>query len=49
MKEMKRRREEIRTMKAKYWYYKGSDIIGEGREEKGWSNYRGKKKEEKRK
>jgi hypothetical protein len=22
---------EVRTMKSKYWYYKGSDIIGEGR------------------
>jgi hypothetical protein len=36
---------EVRTMKSKYWYYKGSDIIGEGREEKGWGNYRGKKRE----
>lgn len=33
---------EVRTMKARYWYYKGSDIIGEGREEKGWVNYRNK-------
>ena len=28
---MKKKRKEIRTIKSKWWYYKGSDIIGEGR------------------
>ena len=43
MKEKRRRKEEVRTMKAQYWYYKGSDIIGEGREEKGWGDYKNKR------
>jgi len=28
-----RRKEEVRTMRAKWWFYKGSNIIGEGRSE----------------
>jgi NOL1/NOP2/fmu family ribosome biogenesis protein len=40
MRQKKKKKVEVRTMKARYWYYKGSDIIGEGREEKGWVNYR---------
>jgi len=27
----KKKRAEVKTMKAKRWYYKGSDIIGAGR------------------
>ena len=42
----KKIKEEVRTMRSQWWYYKGSDIIGEGREQKGWVNYRTESKEE---
>lgn len=29
---MKREKPKTKTIKSKWWYYKGSDIMGEGRE-----------------
>lgn len=38
-KSLKKKKEAPRTIRSKWWYYKGSDIMGEGRnkgEQKGF-------------